>query len=65
MQPRTPHHATLASLHPPTPCPGGRFSAQLLGVQETPKPATSVKLDFSSLLGPLFFTWVLQMLLPI
>jgi hypothetical protein len=37
----------------------------LIGVQETPKPATTIRLDFSSLLGPLFFTWVVQMLLPI
>jgi hypothetical protein len=48
-----------------TACAGGRFTTQLLGVQETPKPASSVSLDFSSLLGPLFFTWVLQMLLPV
>ena len=36
-----------------------------MGVQETPKAASTINLDFSSLLGPLFFTWVVQMLLPI
>ncbi|KIZ07740.1 hypothetical protein MNEG_0209 [Monoraphidium neglectum] len=44
---------------------GTNSSATLLGVQEAPKPASSLKLDFSNLLGPLFFTWVVQMLLPI
>jgi hypothetical protein len=31
----------------------------------TPKPEFKLKLDFSSLLGPLFYMWVVQMLLPI
>jgi hypothetical protein len=43
----------------------GNASANLLGVQEAPKATSSITLDFSSLLGPLFFTWVVQMLLPI
>ncbi|CAK9158688.1 unnamed protein product [Ilex paraguariensis] len=34
-------------------------------VKEMPKPATQVKLDFSSLLGPLFFTWVIIQLFPV
>ncbi|EPS66567.1 hypothetical protein M569_08209, partial [Genlisea aurea] len=34
-------------------------------VKETPKPATVLRLDFSSLLGPLFFTWVIVQLFPI
>ncbi|GFH06334.1 ABC transporter domain-containing protein, partial [Haematococcus lacustris] len=37
---------------------------QLLGVMSMPKLKTKVTLDFSSLLGPLFFTWVVQLLLP-
>jgi hypothetical protein len=37
----------------------------LVGVQETPKATSDIRLDFSSLLGPLFFTWVVQMLLPV
>nr|GEZ63834.1 ABC transporter A family member 7-like isoform X1 [Tanacetum cinerariifolium] len=34
-------------------------------VKEMPKPVTKIKLDFSSLLGPLFFTWVILQLFPI
>lgn len=37
---------------------------QLLGVGSFPKQSSQLKLDFSSLLGPLFFCWVLQLLLP-
>jgi len=52
---------------PPIHCPatGSDTSANLLGVQEAPKAASDVHVDFSNLLGPLFFTWVVQMLLPI
>ncbi|XP_052624589.1 ABC transporter A family member 7 [Lactuca sativa] len=34
-------------------------------VKEMPKPETKLRLDFSSLLGPLFFTWVILQLFPI
>ncbi|CAI9266698.1 unnamed protein product [Lactuca saligna] len=34
-------------------------------VKEMPKPETLRRLDFSSLLGPLFFTWVILQLFPI
>ncbi|KAL4559227.1 hypothetical protein LXL04_031362 [Taraxacum kok-saghyz] len=34
-------------------------------VKEMPKPETELRLDFSSLLGPLFFTWVILQLFPI
>ncbi|CAN6456039.1 unnamed protein product [Victoria cruziana] len=34
-------------------------------VKEMPKPATQLKLDFSSLIGPLFFTWVIELLFPV
>ena len=44
---------------------GDGAAATLIGVQETPKAPSEIRLDFSSLLGPLFFTWVVQMLLPI
>lgn len=30
-----------------------------------PKPETKLVIDFSSLLGPLFFMWLLQLLLPV
>ncbi|KAL5975476.1 hypothetical protein ACLOJK_019798 [Asimina triloba] len=34
-------------------------------VKEMPKPGTQLRLDFSSLLGGLFFTWVILQLLPV
>lgn len=34
-------------------------------VKEMPKPETKLRLDFSSLLGPLFFTWIIVMLFPV
>lgn len=34
-------------------------------VKEMPKPETRLRLDFSSLLGPLFFTWVIVQLFPV
>ncbi|XP_038895719.1 ABC transporter A family member 7-like isoform X4 [Benincasa hispida] len=34
-------------------------------VKEMPKPATKIRLDFSSLLGALFFTWVILQLFPV
>ncbi|KAG2490617.1 hypothetical protein HYH03_011009 [Edaphochlamys debaryana] len=40
------------------------LASRLLGVMSMPKSVTKLELDFSSLLGPLFYTWVVQMLLP-
>ncbi|KAF3320351.1 ABC transporter A family member 7-like protein [Carex littledalei] len=34
-------------------------------VKETPKPGTKNRFDISSILGPLFFTWIVQLLLPV
>ncbi|KAK6123286.1 hypothetical protein DH2020_042963 [Rehmannia glutinosa] len=34
-------------------------------VKEMPKPETRVRMDLSSLLGPLFFTWVIIQLFPV
>ncbi|KAI8528928.1 hypothetical protein RHMOL_Rhmol12G0186000 [Rhododendron molle] len=34
-------------------------------VKEMPKPASRLRLDFASLLGPLFFTWVIIQLFPV
>ncbi|KAJ7541144.1 hypothetical protein O6H91_10G048600 [Diphasiastrum complanatum] len=34
-------------------------------IKEMPKPETKLRLDFSSLLGPLFFMWVIQLLFPV
>ncbi|EFJ39320.1 hypothetical protein VOLCADRAFT_101115 [Volvox carteri f. nagariensis] len=37
---------------------------RLMGLMSFPKLALQLKLDFSVILGPLFYTWVVQMLLP-
>lgn len=42
----------------------GTTGNELLGLMSFPKPADRLRLDFSSLLGPLFYTWVVQLLLP-
>lgn len=38
---------------------------QLEGVRDMPKVESSLQLDFSSLLGPLLFEWLMQLLLPV
>ncbi|RMZ55176.1 hypothetical protein APUTEX25_005454, partial [Auxenochlorella protothecoides] len=43
---------------------GPDYQAQLLGLMEMPKGATILSLNFSALLGPLFFVWLAQLLLP-
>jgi len=40
-------------------------AVQLAGVKDMPKQASSLQIDFSSLLGPLFFEWLMQLLLPV
>ncbi|MCO5575518.1 hypothetical protein L7F22_029319 [Adiantum nelumboides] len=44
---------------------GSSAQLPLWFVSDMPKSATNLKLDFSALLGPLFFMWVIQLLLPI
>ena len=39
--------------------------SRLIGVMEMPKAANSLTLDISSLVGTLFYTWLLQLLLPV
>ncbi|VYS59673.1 unnamed protein product [Arabidopsis thaliana] len=34
-------------------------------VKEMPKPETKLRLDIASLIGPIFFTWVILLLLPV
>jgi hypothetical protein len=34
-------------------------------VKEMPKVGTKQKFDLSSLLGPLFFTWIIELLFPV
>lgn len=44
---------------------GPAASARLVGVKDMPKGASRLSLDFSSLLGPLFSMWLLQLMLPV
>jgi hypothetical protein len=39
--------------------------ARLVGLMEMPKPETKLTLDIASLVGVLFYTWLLQLLLPV
>lgn len=43
---------------------GAGALARLVGVMEMPKPSTKLTLDIASLVGTLFYTWLLQLLLP-
>lgn len=47
-----------------TPASSDPSPVELLGVMSMPKVESKLNLDFSSLLGPLFFSWVVQLLLP-
>ncbi|MEW5307614.1 MAG: hypothetical protein WDW36_009993 [Sanguina aurantia] len=40
------------------------WSFRLAGTKGFPVPATKFKLDFASLLGPTFYMWIVQLLLP-
>ena len=44
---------------------GSEYSAKLLAIMEMPKQETHLSLDFSSLLGPIFYCWLAQLLLPL
>ncbi len=44
---------------------GDGYQARLLGLASPPKEGTRLSLDFATLLGPLFFNWLNQLLLPI
>ena len=44
---------------------GSNSSVRLVGVGAMPKAASRLSLDFSSLLGTLFFMWLLQLLQPV
>jgi hypothetical protein len=51
---------------PPLLClQGTGYSARLIGLKDMPKGASSLSLDFSSLLGPLFMMWFMQLLFPV
>ncbi|DBA88861.1 TPA: hypothetical protein ACH3X2_000106 [Trebouxia sp. C0005] len=44
---------------------GSGFRVDLTGIRDMPKGESTLELDFSSLLGPLFFEWLMQLLLPV
>jgi hypothetical protein len=54
--------ATVAFLERRT---GGSATAKLRSLRMMPQPERSLNLDFSSLLGPLFYVWLLQLLFPV
>lgn len=39
-------------------------ASELLGLMSFPKPATEVPFNVADLLGPLFYCWVIHLLLP-
>lgn len=44
---------------------GPNIQTKLVGVMQMPKPASTLRLDIASLVGTLFYTWLLQLLLPV
>ncbi|GAB4824041.1 hypothetical protein N2152v2_011087 [Parachlorella kessleri] len=44
---------------------GSNLTATLIGISDFPRVATKLTIDFSTLLGPLFITWLCQLLLPL
>ena len=44
---------------------GVQYEAKLRSLRMMPQPERSLNLDFSSLLGPLFYVWLIQLLFPI
>lgn len=47
------------------PSQGSTSSIRLAGTGAMPAPPSAFRLDFSSLLGPLFLLWMLQLLGPV
>jgi hypothetical protein len=44
---------------------GGTSLARFIGTMAMPKPSSKLELDIASLIGVLFYTWMLQLLLPV
>lgn len=44
---------------------GDQYLARMVGLMEMPKDSTNLTLDIASLVGTLFYTWLLQLLLPV
>ena len=42
-----------------------KSKVRLIGIMEMPKPTTKLTLDVATLVGTLFYTWLLQLLLPV
>ncbi len=57
--------ATDAFLQQAVKPPQPQALARLVGLMEMPKPSTSLTLDIASLVGTLFYCWLLQLLLPV
>eukprot|EP01043_Picozoa_sp_COSAG02_P000493 COSAG02_NODE_9_length_59728_cov_36.104714_16_plen_1199_part_00 len=57
--------ATGAFLTERTKNMGSQYEAKLRSLRMMPQPERSLNLDFSSLLGPLFYVWLIQLLFPV
>ena len=57
--------ATAAFLEERTKDLGTQYEAKLRSLRMMPQPERSLNLDFSSLLGPLFYVWLIQLLFPV
>lgn len=44
---------------------GSQASMPLLFLKDVPKQSTKLRLDFSSLLGPVFYVWIINLLFPV
>lgn len=45
--------------------PAPRRRLRLLFLRDMPKPSSALRIDFAAFLGPLFYSWLSQMLLPV
>ncbi len=44
---------------------GSQAAMPLLFLKDVPKPSSKLRLDFSSLLGPVFYMWIINLLFPV
>jgi hypothetical protein len=44
---------------------GSQASMPLLFLKDVPKQSSKLRLDFSSLLGPVFYMWIINLLFPV
>ena len=49
----------------PTSLSDYKPSANLRGLKDTPKPSSELLIEFSTLIGPVFYLWLLNLMLPV